>query len=59
MQKRSQCFLVSGQSRSIKDLTVILDVERKAFEQWFEWWNFEYINSLSISYVRRDKTIFF
>ena len=34
----------------------ILDVERKAFEQWFDRWNFEYINSLSISSGRGVKT---
>jgi transposase len=56
IRKRSQCLLLSHQKRSIKDLTMIFDVERKTIERWFDKWNLEGVNSLSIANGRGAKT---
>ena len=56
IRKRSQCLLLSHQRRTIKDLTMIFDVERKTVERWFNTWELEGINSLSIASGRGVKT---
>lgn len=56
IRKRSQCLLLSHQRRTIKDLTMIFDVERKTIERWFDKWNSEGVNSLSIASGRGVKT---
>ena len=56
IRKRSQCLLLSHQRRTIKDLTMIFDVERKTVERWFNTWELEGINSFSITSVRGVKT---
>jgi len=56
IRKRSQCLLLSHQRRTIKDLTMIFDVERKTIERWFDKWNSEGVDSLSIASGRGVKT---
>lgn len=56
IRKRSQCLLLSHQRRSIKDLTMIFDVERKTIERWFDKWDSEGVNSLPIASGRGVKT---
>jgi transposase len=56
IRKRSQCLLLSHQRRTIKDLAMIFDVERKTIERWFDKWYFEGVNSLSIASGRGVKT---
>jgi transposase len=56
IRKRSQCLLLSHQRRTIKDLVMIFDVERKTIERWFDKWDFEGVNSLSIASGRGVKT---
>lgn len=56
IRKRSQCLLLSHQRRTIKDLAMIFDVERKTIERWFDKWDFEGVNSLSIASGRGVKT---
>ena len=56
IRKRSQCLLLSHQKRTIKDLAMIFDVERKTIERWLDKWNFEGVNSLSIASGRGVKT---
>jgi len=56
IRKRSQCLLLSHQRRTIKDLTMIFDVERKTVERWFNTWELEGVNSLSIASGRGVKT---
>lgn len=56
VRKRSQCLLLSHQKRTIKDLTMIFDVERKTVERWFDKWDLEGVNSLSIANGRGVKT---
>lgn len=56
VRKRSQCILLSHQKRTIKDLTMIFDVERKTVERWFDKWDLEGVNSLSIANGRGVKT---
>ncbi len=56
IRKRSQCLLLSHQKRTIKDLAMIFDVERKTVERWFDKWDFEGVNSLTIAYGRGVKT---
>lgn len=55
-RKRSQCLLLSHQRRTIKDLTMIFDVERKTVERWFDKWDLDSVNSLSIASGRGVKT---
>ena len=56
IRKHSQCLLLSHQKRTIKDLTMIFDVERKTVERWFDKWDLEGVNSLSIANGRGVKT---
>lgn len=56
IRKRSQCLLLSHQKRTIKDLTMLFGVERKTVERWFDKWNLEGVNSLSITSGRGVKT---
>jgi transposase len=56
IRKRSQCLLLSHQKRTIKDLSMIFDVERKTIERWFDKWDSEGVNSLSIASGRGVKT---
>lgn len=56
IRKRSQCLLLSHQKRTIKDLTMLFGVERKTVERWFDKWDLEGVNSLSISSGRGVKT---
>jgi len=56
IRKRSQCLLLSHQRRTIKDLTMIFGHERKAIERWFNTWELEGVNSLSIASGRGVKT---
>ena len=49
IRKRSQCLLLSHQKRTIKDLTMLFGVERKTVERWFDKWDLEGVNSLSIT----------
>lgn len=56
IRKRSQCLLLSHQKRTIKDLAMIFDVERKTIERWFDKWESEGVNSLAIASGRGVKT---
>lgn len=56
IRKRSQCLLLSHQKRTIKDLAMIFDVERKTIERWFDKWDLEGFNSLAIASGRGVKT---
>ena len=56
IRKRSQCLLLSHQKRTIKDLAMIFDVERKTIERWFDKWNLEGVDSLAIASGRGVKT---
>lgn len=56
IRKRSQCLLLSHQKRSIKDLAMIFDVERKTVERWFDKWNSDGAKSLPIASGRGVKT---
>lgn len=56
IRKRSQCLLLSHQRCTIKDLAMIFNVERKTVERWFDKWDFEGVNSLSIASGRGVKT---
>jgi transposase len=56
IRKRSQCLLLSHQKRTIKDLAIIFDVERKTIERWFYKWNLEGFDSLAIASGRGVKT---
>ncbi len=56
IRKRSQCLLLSHQKRTIKDLTMLFGVERKTVERWFDKWDLEGVNSLSITSGRGVKT---
>ena len=55
IRKRSQCLLLSHQKRTIKDLAMIFDAERKTIERWFDKWDSEGVNSLSIASGRGVK----
>ena len=56
IRKRSQCLLLSHQKRTIKDLAMIFDAERKTIERWFDKWDSEGVNSLSLASGRGVKT---
>ena len=56
IRKRSQCLLLSHQRRTITDLSMIFDVDRKTVERWFKSWVLEGANSLSIASGRGVKT---
>jgi transposase len=55
IRKRSQCLLLSHQKRTIKDLSMIFDAERKTIERWFDKWDSEGVNSLAIASGRGVK----
>lgn len=55
IRKRSQCLLLSHQKRTIKDLTMLFGVERKTVERWFDKWDLDGVNSLSITSGRGVK----
>lgn len=55
IRKRSQCLLLSHQKRTIKDLTMLFGIERKTVERWFDKWDLEGVNSLSITSGRGVK----
>ncbi len=56
IRKRSQCLLLSHQKRTIKDLAMIFDAERKTIERWFDKWDSEGVNWQSIASGRGVKT---
>ena len=56
IRKLRQCLLISHQRLTIKDMVMIFDVERKTIERWFDKWDFEGVNSLSIASGRGVKT---
>lgn len=56
VRTRSQCILLSHQKRTIIDLSLIYDVNRKTIERWFDSWEENGIPSLSIASGRGVKT---
>ena len=56
IRKHSQCLLLSHQRRTITDLSMIFDVDRKTIERWFNSWDLDGVNSLSIVSGRGVKT---
>jgi len=56
IRKHSQCLLLSHQRRTITDLSTIFDIHRKTVEQWFNSWESDGVNSLSIASGRGVKT---
>jgi len=56
IRKHSQCLLLSHQRRTITDLSMIFDINRKTVERWFNSWDLNGVNSLSIASGRGVKT---
>jgi len=56
IRKHSQCLLLSHQRRTITDLSMIFDIDRKTVERWFNSWDLEGANSLPIASGRGVKT---
>jgi len=56
IRKHSQCLLLSHQRRTITDLSMIFDVDRKTIERWFNGWDLDGANSLSIASGRGVKS---
>ena len=56
IRKHSQCLLLSHQRRTITDLSMIFDIDRKTVERWFNSWNLNGANSLPIASGRGVKT---
>jgi transposase len=56
IRKHSQCLLLSHQKRTITDLSMIFDIDRKTVERWFNSWDLDGVNSLSIVSGRGVKT---
>jgi transposase len=56
IRKHGQCLLLSHQRRTITDLSMIFDIHRKTVEQWFNSWESDGVNSLSIASGRGVKT---
>ena len=56
IRKHSQCLLLSHQRRTITDLSMIFDIDRKTVERWFNSWDSDGVNSLSIASGRGVKT---
>jgi transposase len=56
IRKHSQCLLLSHQRRTITDLSMIFDIDRKTVERWFNSWDLEGVNSLPIASGRGVKT---
>src|ERR1035437_5956427 len=55
IRKHSQCLLLSHQRRTITDLSMIFDVDRKTIERWFNSWDLDSVNSLPIASGRGVK----
>ena len=55
IRKHSQCLLLSHQRRTITDLSMIFDVDRKTIERWFNSWDLDGVNSLTIASGRGVK----
>jgi len=55
IRKHSQCLLLSHQRRTITDLSMIFDVDRKTIERWFNSWDLDGVNSLPIASGRGVK----
>ena len=56
IRKHSQCLLLSHQRRTITDLSMIFDIDRKTVERWFNSWDLDGANLLSIASGRGVKT---
>lgn len=56
VRKRSHCLLLSHQRRSIIDLSIIFDVNRRTIERWFDSWALSGLDSLAIQPGRGVKT---
>jgi transposase len=56
IRTHSQCLLLSHQRRTITDLSMIFDIDRKTVECWFNSWDSGGVNSLSIASGRGVKT---
>ena len=56
IRKHSQCLLLSHQSRTINELSMIFDVDRRTIERWFNSWDLDGVKSLPIAYGRGVKT---
>ena len=56
IRKRSQCLLLSHQGCTIKELSIILSVNRRSIERWYDGWAKTGTQSLSISSGRGVKT---
>ena len=49
IRKHSQCLLLSHQRRTIIDLSMIFNIDRKTVERWFNSWNLDGANSRPIT----------
>lgn len=56
IRKHSQCLLLSHQRRTITDLSMLFDIDRKTVERWFNSWEIDGANSLPIASGRGVKT---
>ena len=56
IRTHSQCLLLSHQRRTITDLSMIFAIDRKTVERWFNSWDQEGVNSLSIASGRGAKS---
>ncbi len=56
IRKRSQCLLLSHNRRTITDLSIIFNVNRRTIERWFESWEKRGLDSLPIIAGRGVKT---
>ena len=56
IRTHSQCLFLSHQRRTITDLSMIFDIDRKTVERWFNSWDSDGVNSLSIASGRGVKT---
>ena len=55
-QRRSHCLILSSEGRKIVDLADIFSVSRRTIERWFDAWDSDKFNSLSIKSGRGAKT---
>lgn len=55
-RKRSHCFLLSHQKRTITDLSKVFGVSRRTIERWFDDWAKSGLDSLPILSGRGVKT---
>jgi transposase len=56
IRKHSQCLLLSHQRRTIADLSMIFNIDRKTVERWFNSWELNGAKSLPIASGRGVKT---